>query len=217
MDINRFISLHPMLYHMAEYGSWESIKKHGLMSTLALLDLFGISGTARTRIIENRRPQMVYIEHKDYGRAAIRDNKPMNEIILARSLKNGLTPRDWYIYLNQFVFFWVNKSRLNKLLNARAYRDKRHTVLTINTKSLLQSHVKSTLLSPINSGAALFKAPARCKEDFKPIESYPYDIYAKRASREGAVELLVSYSVPYIEKHVLSVDDWHNGVPIPKS
>ena len=38
----------PRLYHMAEAGSWESVKRHGLLSTTALLDLFEVSGD-RTR------------------------------------------------------------------------------------------------------------------------------------------------------------------------
>ena len=43
----RIVELHPVVYHMAEYGTWESIKKHGLLSTSALLDLFQKSGEER--------------------------------------------------------------------------------------------------------------------------------------------------------------------------
>jgi len=32
------------LYHMADAQSWDSIQKHGLLSTSSLLDLFGVKG-----------------------------------------------------------------------------------------------------------------------------------------------------------------------------
>ncbi len=34
----------PRLFHVAEAGSWPSIQAHGLLSTSALLDLFGSAG-----------------------------------------------------------------------------------------------------------------------------------------------------------------------------
>ena len=37
----------PTLYHMAECGSWPSIRRHGLLSTSALLDLYGVQGAER--------------------------------------------------------------------------------------------------------------------------------------------------------------------------
>jgi len=40
----------PTLYHMAERGSWPSIREHGLLSTSALLDLYGKQGAEREAI-----------------------------------------------------------------------------------------------------------------------------------------------------------------------
>src|SRR5262249_40369294 len=37
----------PYLWHMAEPGSWPAIRDHGLLSTSALLDRYGIMGEAR--------------------------------------------------------------------------------------------------------------------------------------------------------------------------
>lgn len=36
-------NLYPRLYHMAEPGSWESIRRYGLLSTSSLLSLFEIT------------------------------------------------------------------------------------------------------------------------------------------------------------------------------
>ena len=37
----------PTLYHMAEGGGWPAIRQHGLLSTSALLNLYGVEGPQR--------------------------------------------------------------------------------------------------------------------------------------------------------------------------
>ena len=84
MDPERLGFRHPVLYHMAEDGSWESIRERGLLSTTALLDLFGVDGERRQAIESARRPEMVAVEHPKLGTALVRDNKPMQEKALLR-------------------------------------------------------------------------------------------------------------------------------------
>jgi len=52
----------PRLYHMAEAGSWSSIRRHGLLSATAFLDLFEVTGPDRDRIEAARRGHPVVIE-----------------------------------------------------------------------------------------------------------------------------------------------------------
>ncbi len=94
---------------------------------------------------------MVRLEHPEHGAALVRDNKPMLENAL-RSCLDGMRPREWYETLNRRVFFWVDRKRLLKLLGARAYRDRSHLVLEIDTAELLHRHAEKVTLSPINSG-----------------------------------------------------------------
>ena len=61
--IERFSDRYPRLYHMAESGSWCSVREHGLLSTSALLDLFEISGSKRREIESEWRPNIVPIGH----------------------------------------------------------------------------------------------------------------------------------------------------------
>lgn len=100
----------PTLYHMAERGSWPSIREHGLLSTSALLDLYGAQGAERAAIEGQRRPGPVTIERPAFGRAVIRDQKPMSDAGLRRCLTDGLTPEDWYRLLNGKVFFWLTRA-----------------------------------------------------------------------------------------------------------
>jgi hypothetical protein len=159
VDTSRLVSSYPVLYHMAEEGSWESIRELGLLSTSALLDRFEVEDERRRRIESARRPEIEVMEHPDHGRAVIRDNKPMQAKTLERCL-TGMTPREWYEALNRRVFFWVDRNRLLKLLGARAYRDRPHLVLELDTAELLRRHAEDITLSAINSGATFAMNPA---------------------------------------------------------
>jgi hypothetical protein len=187
---------------MAEDESWESIRKHGLLSTSALLDRFEIKGEERLAIESARRPEIVRIEHPEYGVAFVRDNKPMQEKLLEKCL-HGMTLREWYERLNRNVFFWVDRNRLLKLLGAKAYRDRLHLVLEVETAGLLERHAERVSLSPINSGATFALGPApRGPDTFRRITDHP--------NGKPIVELIVDYAVPDIAEFTLRVRRWRH-------
>src|SRR5689334_925126 len=93
--IDRVAASYPKFYHMADVGSWPSIQRHGLLSTSALLDLFGTEGPARTAIESKWRPTSVHLKHEALGNAVIRDQAPMPENLLAPLLR-GVSTREWY-------------------------------------------------------------------------------------------------------------------------
>jgi hypothetical protein len=208
MKIEDLIQHYPKLYHMAETGTWESINRHGLLSTSALLDLFEIQGEQRRIIETERRARSVPICHPKHGNAVIRDQKPMHETGLLKCLQDGITPSQWYQILNQKVFFWLSKERLDKLLSARAYRGRQHCVLTFKTEELLSNHSKAVTLCPINSGATLYTPQKRGKGTFVRIKDYPFESWVEQRGIENAiVELVVDYSVPDAQKYVLRADE----------
>jgi len=186
---------------MAEDGSWESIRRVGLLSTSALLDRFEIEGEQRRKIESERRPEIVAIEHPKLGRVLVRDNKPMHEKSLEKCLLE-MTPREWYEHLNQRVFFWAERKRLLKLLGARENRDRLHLVLEVDTAELLRRHSERVTLSPINSGATFALGPApRGPDTFRRIADHP--------DGKPVVELAVDHAVPDITDFVVSVSRWH--------
>ena len=142
---------YPRLYHMADAQSWESIQTHGLLSTSALLDLFEVKGQQREDIEIRRRPESVPLVHEQHGYAVVRDNKPIIESKLRTALRN-CTPEEWYRLLNKYVFFWLTRERLQTLLCARAYRDHRHAVLTLETLPFVRRYEQRIVLSAMNSG-----------------------------------------------------------------
>jgi hypothetical protein len=70
-ELDELLSDCPVLYHMAEHGSWPSIRERGLLSTTTLLDLYGIKGKERQRIESERRPVGVPLAHSALPRAVI--------------------------------------------------------------------------------------------------------------------------------------------------
>ena len=208
MKVEDLIRFYPNLYHMAESGTWDTIRRYGLLSTSALLDLFQISGEQRRVIESERRPRSVQITHPTYGAAVIRDQKPMHETGLLKCLQDGITPSEWYETLNRRVFFWLSKDRLDRLLSARAYKKTQHCILTLSTEELLSNHAKNVTLSPINSGATLYIPQPRGKNTFLSVANYPFEEWVRKRNVENAVvELVVDYAVPDVDKFVQRVDE----------
>ncbi|MBZ5697628.1 MAG: hypothetical protein LAN18_03680 [Acidobacteriia bacterium] len=199
---------------MAELGAWASIHRHGLLSTTALLDLFSIDGDARYQLESRHRPRSEQINNSQLGTATIRDQGPMSDSALVKCLR-GMTPREWYELLNRMVFFWVTEERVNNLLEARRYRDGEHTVITVDTASLLEHHNGRIKLSPINSGSTLYKPQPRGRNTFLPLTDYPYaDRRKKRGIANAVAELAVDYSVPDLLEHAVRVERRHRSLVV---
>jgi len=202
----------PTLYHVAERGSWPSIRRHGLLSTSALLDLYGVQGPERDAIEGCRRPEGVRLGHPALGQAVIRDQAPMDDAGLRKCLLDGLLPVDWYRLLNRKVFFWLTRARLLRLLDARLNRELEHDVLELDTAALVGAYRGAITLSPINSGATRpFPAP-RGATTLLSIDTYPYAHWrSKRPKGERVVELAVDYGVPDIARFVRRVTTMQGG------
>jgi uncharacterized protein DUF7002 len=135
MDPAQFTSLYPVLYHMAEDGSWPSISKRGLLSTRAIIDLYQPDEQTRAAILSSVRRTRITLTTRDLGDITIRDQLPAK--FLETSLWDGVDPAEFRDALNSRVFFWVSLPRLVRLLNARQYRHLRHTVLPISPTTLM--------------------------------------------------------------------------------
>src|SRR4051794_38911413 len=104
MDVDAFIERHPKVFHMAEAGSWEKVRRDGLLSTSALLDLYEVRGDERAAIEAARRPRGVTLRHPSTDEAAVvRDNIPLQEKFLEACLED-MTCEAWYRHLNARVF-----------------------------------------------------------------------------------------------------------------
>lgn len=207
-ELDELLADCPVLYHMAEANAWLSIRRHGLLSTSALLDLFEVSGEAREAVEMRRRPESVPLSHPLHGRAVIRDNKPISDAKLLKVLVGGTTPAEWYRMLNARVFFWLSRRKLLNLLGARSYRAGAHDIIELDSRPLVAAYRDAVTLSAINSGAVLFAntAPKRGADTFLPIRRYPYAERRQRYARDERVaELAVAGGVPDAARFVRRV------------
>lgn len=205
-ELEELISHCPTLYHMAERGSWESIREKGLMSTSALLDHYGVKDSRRKKIEQYHRPESVRIDAPGMSPAVIRDQGPMSDATLRKALPEYMQPSDWYKLLNSKVFFWLTKERLHTLMTAKAYRERQHDVLEVDTRSLIDNHRDRIWLCPINSGCTIPFYHKRDESTFSRIEKYQYSLWRrKRRKGERVVELAVDYAVSDIARHIRRV------------
>lgn len=205
-ELEELITNCPTLFHMAERGSWGSIKQFGLMSTSALLDHYAVQPPRRTQIESRHRPTSVEVIGADLPRAVVRDQIPMSDAGLRRALPERISPSNWYELLNAKAFFWLSEERLHKLTNAKAYREQEHDVLEVDTRSLIGAHREAIWFCPINSGCTKPMPHPRDESIFARIADYPYAHWRKRRGpRERVVELAVDHSVHDIRDHVRRV------------
>jgi hypothetical protein len=202
MVIHGPASRYPKLFHMADKRNWDNICQHGLLSTTALLDLFEYKGQARFEIESQLRLKTFRITHAKHGTAYIRDQDPMRDrpedgICLDKCLV-GITPQQWFEFLNKKVFFWADLTGLNFMLGAKLYRGGSHYVITVDTQKLTDRYAKKISVSSLNSGSLYGRKP-RTLDTFKPISQYP--------QMPWVTELVVDYSIPDILDLTVSVDE----------
>jgi hypothetical protein len=208
-DLMRY---YPQLYHMAEDGAWDSIRKWGLLSTARLVELFEVPEPERTQLLTQHRPNSVPVTHPVHGRVVIRDQKPLPPSKLERLLID-MTVSQWMELLNGLVFFWLQDERVSRLLNARAYRSRSHLVLTLDTRRLLNDYSSQIRLSPINSGAAAYLNGSRGSATFMSIEDFPHPRPRSLSKPPKYIaELAVPFAVPNILEYTLRVERRHGGV-----
>jgi hypothetical protein len=203
VDAREFAKRYPTLFHMADGSAWPSIRRHGLLSTKAIVDLYDPPEAERAAILSGRRLASTTLGNADLGEITIRDQLPLK--FLDACLKEGVAPQDFLDALNERVYFWLSETRLERLLKARAYRDRAQLVLHIDTRELFEVHGSEVELAPYNTGSAhVPNVPKRGPDVFVPLANYPHDDWRRKRgpSGEAVVELTIPNAVPDIRRFV---------------
>lgn len=190
-------ALHPRLYHLAAPGALAGIRRHGLLPTTRLLDLFQVPPPDRPAIEHARRPASVTLHHPAHGTAVISDNLPLPVHALAGCLDDGLQPMDWFRLLNARAFLWADEAGLQRLLDARMNRARPREVLVFDTLSLARRHAARIQLSAINSGAAIRRPARRGLATFTPLGQHTYGEWRRlRGRNDRILEVTVVEGIP---------------------
>lgn len=190
------------VYHLIDERNLKSIQTHGLLSAAQLLERSGLGDWIfRHRSIEMQLTNGV----------VIRDQRPMPPNALAPCLMNGLTPSEWYAFLNRRIFFWMDINRLDR---QRLACTTPQYIMTIDAKKLVTQYGPRTTVTPINTGNAR-RVPAR-----RGLESFvPYDVWVDtgwksesealgtkpRPSSHKPVELTITDAIPNIFDFVIDL------------
>jgi hypothetical protein len=212
VDPAQLATLDPTLDHMAEDGSWLSIRQHGLLSTRAIIDLYRPSDQVCDSILAAARHDKITLTSAELGEMTIRDQRPAKS--LEACMSDRTSPWAYLDALNGRVFFWLRLPRLRKLLNARLYQHSLHTVLHVDTASLLDAYADRIQLAPYNTGSMhVPTSPKRGPEVFVDLAGYPYGQWLKRRGQSGEVivELTVPYAIPDIVNFVTRVETWEGS------
>jgi hypothetical protein len=212
MDVDDLARYYPRLYHMAEDGAWDSIRRQGLMSTASLVELFQIPEPQRSRLLTQHRPESVTLTHPLHGTVVIRDQKPLHLAKLEQLLID-MTVSEWIELVNSFVFFWLHPHRVSTLLNARAYRDRSHLVLTLDTQGIIRAYMSQIRLAHLNTGATPYYRGPRGSSTFKSIADFPHPRpRSLDKPPRRAVELAIPGAVPDVLEHTLRVERRQDGM-----
>jgi hypothetical protein len=200
-----FSELYPRLYHMAHEDAWEHIRRHGLLSTSSLLNLWEVKGKQRNAIETEVRRNQVELRHPQRGKVVIRDQKPLYERRLRKALID-CTVQEWCQLLNRRVFFWPTVERLVTHISARGNRGKKHLVLTVDSYRLAAAYANTITFCPLNSGNTIPFAQERGKNSLMRMSEYPFLERLARGPYYTVVELAVEAGVPDILDFVVSAD-----------
>ena len=92
---------------------------------------------------------------------------------------------------------------------ARAYRDRMHSIIIIDTERLLEEYADKVSLARINTGSTIMSVPTRGVGTFQSISDYPFDYWRKKRGPQRAVaELAVDYQVSDVSDLVVRVEHW---------
>ena len=197
---------HPTLYHVTSPGMWPSIARHGLVPADQLAQLFGVDAATQSQLTRRRRAAEVLLHHPLHGTAFLTDNIPLSERALSVCLDDGLAPADWLAMLNARVFFWPDRESVDRLLGARANRNRPRQVLAFDTLGLVRAHAERVELSPINSGATIRKPARRGLATYTRLTALSYrDWQRARGGRDTVREVVVRGGVPDIATYLLGI------------
>lgn len=123
-------------------------------------------------------------------------------------IEPGQSLEDFLMAINSRVFFWPTRDRLERLRQAKEYRNEDQVVIHVDTRRLVERYESEIQLCRFNSGAITQKNhPNRSRASWVSIGRYPYGEHRRRYGRDGALaEVTVVGSVPDILELAVDVE-----------
>jgi hypothetical protein len=151
MDIEKFITLRPYLYHLTDESNLGNILiNRTLNSTANLTKMVDLEN--RDKFLRTRR-----VGHTKIGNGklsfSIRDQDPLYENIIIKNLKDGMNFGDFVYLLNSKVFFWAKQADL-EIHYGRYVKQKEYPIiLRAKTEEVFAANQNKPQFCKYNSGA----------------------------------------------------------------
>jgi len=190
-----FCRRYPVLFHVTDPGALPGIEQDGLLSSEALVALYGVPASERPALLRANRGRNNFHRLQGAGcpGATLRDQW-MPDPQLGQCLRGGYAgrPDDWRALINAHCFFWLSAEQAGRL--SRANRARNQVVLRFDAASLLAEHGSRASTTPINAGIALglYGRPGSPRDEhtFRPVDEFP------RGDGKAPKELAVLWGVP---------------------
>ena len=178
--LDSFFDHFPRVFHVSLCPQSSTIESSGLFSAAGLLARSALSIEERGHILASQRKTTVIL-HTDFGETVLNDQIPLPAKALLRCL-NGISPEDWYVEMNERIFFFLNEDKARNFAKVRADKLPARTLLCLNTEKLIAGSETDFELCAFNSGNAMRKPVRRDRDSFQTIAKYPL---AERARKYG--------------------------------
>ncbi len=178
MNIEKFKTLRPYLYHLTDKANVQSILNGGkLLSTAALTKVFDVENP--DEFLRSRR-----IGHKKIAKGdkfvMIRDQDPLSINILKKNLEGGFSVEDFIYSLNSRIFLWPTEKDLQIHYGRYENQKEYPMILRFKTEDVFSINKSEPQFCRLNSGAPRCScyyaegAPPRGKNTFKIAAEYNY-------------------------------------------
>ena len=174
MTIEEFTKRNPYVYHLTDRDNYNHIiNSKRFLSTKDILESAEIDNS--NHFLRNKRWEHTIIKVGNIN-YKIRDQQPISEIVLARSLTHNWSKEDFIFHLNSRVFFWPNLNRLQRHFDR--YEDEQPIIFRFNSSDILNLHPEAEFCR-LNSGATRCSshwggnAPERGPATFVTAANYP--------------------------------------------
>lgn len=191
----------PQLYHLAEAENLSSILEHGLLSTRRLVSISGLSAQEQDAFLHGHRKTYVRLPTG----VLVRDQVPIPPSALGPALDDGMDPSDWYALLNEHVFLWPDRARMQRQRKACGAR--LQVLLTFDAAALLDNFGESTFVAPINTGNARRKPARRGRATLLPYRAWLSDGWPAGRRWRPPAEFLFTCAVPAVSPYLLHVEE----------
>lgn len=201
MKFPDFVTKYPHCFHLTAAGAWPHVREHGLLSTARVLEQHGRSGDAAGH---THRASGVLLQGTDtLPQVLVRDQIPLALAQLPGVLTD-MTTEEWLRTLNARVFFFVRRDDALALSKARAYKAQEHEMITLTTRSLVNSCASRVQLAHLNTGTVQRGAGTRGSDTFRSIDTYA-------GTLSSVKELTVLGGVVPVLPHVVRVESVSAG------